>query len=58
MSFTIKQTASAKVRRIICPKCGERVPRLGLLENSEVKGLTFKCNKCKDLWEVESTKNK
>lgn len=41
-----------EVTKLICPHCNERVPRIGLLKNSKIDGLTFKCKKCSKTFEV------
>ncbi|MCD8309483.1 MAG: phage terminase large subunit family protein [Clostridia bacterium] len=47
----IKET---NVTHIACPHCGERLPRIGLLKDSKIEGLTFKCRKCGMLWSVKT----
>ena len=44
----------SEVTKLVCPHCGEKVSRVGLLKESRVEGLTFKCKKCGMLWEVKS----
>ena len=44
----------SKVTKIVCPACGERAARIGLLPNSRIEGLTFKCKKCARLWAVST----
>ena len=53
--FTIipAETASA-VKKIACPGCGEKIPRIGLLRESKIQGLTFRCKRCGGLWEVKT----
>jgi uncharacterized Zn finger protein len=45
---------TAEVTKISCPKCNEKVPRVGLLKGSKVEGLTFKCKRCGSFWEVKT----
>lgn len=45
---------AAEVTKISCPKCNEKVPRVGLLKGSKVEGLTFKCKRCGSFWEVKT----
>lgn len=40
---------ATKVSAIHCYSCGEKFPRLGLLPNSDVNGLTFRCKRCGEL---------
>lgn len=54
----IVQTTEEKVTKIKCPECSERVGYVGLLPNSSVRGLTFKCRKCGSYWKVLSKKDK
>lgn len=53
--FEIAPAAEAEITKIVCPHCHERLPRVGLLKNSNVKGLTFKCGRCARLWEVRAS---
>ena len=50
----IPTTSVKGVTRIICPACGERAKRIGLLPGSRVEGLTFRCKRCGRFWEVIS----
>ena len=53
--FTITPAkAASMLKKIACPECGEKVPRVGLLLGSKIKGLTFRCRKCGRLWEVKT----
>lgn len=36
-----------KLKRLFCPCCHERVPRVGIIEGSKIDGLTFECKKCR-----------
>ena len=55
MPMTIKRAENARVTKIVCPDCGERLKCVGLLENSRIEGLTFRCKRCSQLWEVQTT---
>ena len=55
MPVTIKRAASADITKIVCPECGERVKCVGLLKDSRIEGLTFRCKRCSQLWEVQTT---
>lgn len=52
--LTITPAVNTAITKIVCPACGERAARIGLLPGSKVEGLTFKCRKCALLWEVKS----
>lgn len=52
--FIIFPAKVSDVTKIICPQCNEKVPRIGLKQDSKVDGLTFKCRRCGELWEVKS----
>ncbi len=43
-----------QITKIVCPKCNEKVPRVGLLKESRIEGLTFRCKKCGLLWELKT----
>lgn len=45
-------TEASEVTRLTCPKCGEKVPRVGIKKGSHIEGLTFKCKRCGELCEV------
>ena len=45
-----------RVTRISCPACNTCVPNVGLMKDSEIKGLSFTCKKCKLRWELRTTK--
>jgi transcription initiation factor IIE alpha subunit len=53
----IKPAEACKVTRLRCYACRERLPRVGLKENSRIEGLTFTCAKCGKVNEVDTTKN-
>lgn len=44
----------ADITKLSCPQCNEKVPRIGLHKDSQIKGLTFKCKKCGKLWEAKT----
>lgn len=48
----IKPSSEKDVTKLACPECGEKIPRVGLEKNSEIKGLAFKCRKCGQFWSV------
>ncbi len=55
LSYTAAEPSS--ITKLVCPLCKEKVPRVGLLNNSQVSGLTFKCKKCGSMWQVQSDSN-
>ena len=55
MSMTISPAAKTEVSKIVCPSCGERVKNVGLLKDSRVKGLVFRCKRCGAYHEVKTT---
>lgn len=52
MPIIIKKTDRKDFTKLVCPDCGERLKGVGLLKDSRVDGLTFKCNKCGATWTV------
>lgn len=50
--LVISKTEPSRVTPINCPDCGEKLARVGLLHDSAVRGLTFKCKRCGELWAV------
>ena len=44
----------SEVSRIVCPKCGTKLPQVGLKKDSKVDGLTFRCGKCGALQGVKT----
>ena len=58
MSFVIKPAGEAEITHLNCPLCREKVPRVGIKKGSTVIGLTWKCRRCGNLWEVEATEGK
>ncbi len=47
-------TEDSAVKRIACPQCVEKLPRVGLKRDSHIEGLTFRCGKCGTMHEVKS----
>lgn len=54
MPLTITPTEIQEITRIACPDCKEKVRAVGLLRDSKIDGLTFKCKRCGNLWKVKS----
>ena len=54
MSIMITPTEKTDVTKLVCPGCGEKVKGVGLKPNSITQGLSFKCRRCGELWEVNS----
>ncbi len=52
--LVITPTEKKDITHISCPHCGEKLPRIGLTKNSQVKGLTFRCRRCQKLWEIQT----
>ena len=52
MALQIRKAERSEIVRLVCPHCGERVKSVGLLRDSKVSGLTFRCKKCQEIWEV------
>lgn len=52
--LTIDPIAPTEVTKVNCPACGERVPRVGLLKDSRVDGVTFKCKRCGRIWVIRA----
>ena len=50
----ITPIGESKVTRIKCPRCREKLPRIGLLEGSKIDGLSFTCKKCGERWKVST----
>ena len=44
----------SEITKILCPKCKERVPRIGFVKGSKIEGLTFRCKRCGNLWRVKT----
>lgn len=54
MSLKIIPAEKQEITRIVCPACKEKIRGVGLLKESRIDGLTFKCNRCRNLWSVKS----
>lgn len=54
MPLTITPTEKQDITRIVCPECKDKVRFIGLLKESKIEGLTFKCKRCSKLWTVKS----
>lgn len=52
MPIMIKRTDRKDITKIVCPGCGERVRGVGVLKESRIEGLTFKCKRCHSAWEI------
>ena len=52
MPVLIVPAAKSEITKIVCPDCGQKVQNVGLVKESKIVGLTFKCKKCGKLWEV------
>jgi transcription elongation factor Elf1 len=50
--LTITPIEKSEITKLICPKCNERVPRIGLLKDSTISGLTFTCKGCGGTFKV------
>ena len=50
----ITPTEASDVTKISCPRCNEKIPRVGLKKGSKIEGLTFKCKRCSYFWEVKT----
>ena len=46
MSIIISPTEKQEITKIVCPDCKEKVKGVGLLKDSKIDGLTFRCRKC------------
>ena len=52
--FIIVPAKESEVTKLVCPHCHERVQRIGIVKGSKIEGLTFKCRRCGQLWEVKT----
>lgn len=50
----ITPTDTTEVTKISCPKCNDKLPRVGLQKGSKIEGLSFKCKKCGSIWSVKT----
>lgn len=46
MPIIITPTERQEITKIVCPDCKEKVKGVGLLKDSKIDGLTFRCRKC------------
>ena len=54
MPINITETEKKEITKLVCPNCNEKLRFVGLLKESKIKGLTFKCKRCGKLWSVKS----
>ena len=54
MALKIFPIEEQSVTAIVCPACREKVRKVGLIKESRVEGLSFKCHKCGRLWGVKT----
>ena len=54
MPIIMKKTERKDFTKLKCPDCGERVKNVGILKESKIEGLTFKCKKCDSTWSVKT----
>lgn len=55
MKITYNPSPPATIHPIHCPKCGERVKRVGLdYDNCSIRGLKISCNRCKHRFELNA----
>jgi transposase-like protein len=52
MPIIIKKSDRKDFTKVVCPACAERVKGVGLLKDSRIDGLTFKCNRCNSTWVI------
>ena len=52
---TERRSEKGENTRNICPECGEKVRGVGLLKDSRVDGLVFRCRKCGAFLTVTTT---
>ncbi len=52
--FNIVEAEEKEVTKLVCPRCKEKLPRVGVEKDSKIKGLTFKCRRCGRLWKVDT----
>lgn len=56
MALHIEKTGRTEVTKLVCPECGEKVKQIGLRKDSTIDGLSFKCKRCGEYFEVKTTK--
>ncbi len=54
MPISITPAEKAEITKIVCPHCNERVNGVGLLRDSRIEGLTFRCKRCGEFWHVKT----
>jgi transposase-like protein len=54
MPIIITPAEKQEITKIICPDCKEKVRNVGLMKESHIKGLSFKCKRCGKLWVLKS----
>ena len=52
--IAITPAKQTEVTKISCPQCKEKLRGIAIKKNSKVEGLTFKCKRCGNYWEVKS----
>lgn len=50
----ISPTTESEITKIVCPKCREKLARVGIEKGSRIEGLTFRCRRCGNLWSVKT----
>lgn len=46
MSIIITPVQRQEITKIVCPDCGEKLKGIGLLKDSKIEGLAFRCRRC------------
>ena len=54
MPVVVSPAEKQEITKIICPYCSEKVRFVGLLKDSKIDGLTFKCKRCGKFWKVKT----
>lgn len=53
LTYTPSKTVKTQdITRLACPQCGEKVQRIVLAKGSKISGLSFKCKRCGNFWNV------
>ena len=55
--FTIVPAEPAghdELKKLVCPACREKVPRVGISKDSKIQGLSFECRRCGKLWAIKT----
>lgn len=55
MSMNISETEVAEITKIICPGCGNKLRGIGLMKDSVISGLSFRCRYCQKLFRVDAS---